>query len=251
MSQRGSGPSPEPEGPDRVIAIGRATLRHVDFRKARFDHFSLTGCLFLDCDFRGVRLDRRWQSLFSAQPASTFRDCRFDGADLRRVRPDLARFEGCTFDDALLDGWRTEAAQFVGCRFAGRMSDVRFHGSPTGAGARRVDYRRKRNDFVGNDFRDADLDDVVFHGIELGAQRLPESDRYVRVDRFAERVVRARAAIRRWDVPPERTAGLAMLRDLATRWRGQDDVIDVRLRAGGTATRVQIRVWDLLERALG
>src|SRR5439155_1129708 len=97
----------------------RATLRGVDFRKARFDRFALASCLFLSCDFRAIHFDKRWQPLFSARPQNVFRDCHFDGADMRRVRPDQARFERCTFDDAALDGWRTEAAEFVGCRIAG------------------------------------------------------------------------------------------------------------------------------------
>ena len=91
-------PAPEPANPpdvpsDRVVAINRATLRGVDFRKARFDKFTLAGCLFVSCDFRAIRFDARYQPLFAALPQSTFRDCRFDGADLRRIRPAHARFE--------------------------------------------------------------------------------------------------------------------------------------------------------------
>jgi hypothetical protein len=250
VSQRGSEPSP-PEGDDRVVAISRATLRGVDFRKARFDRFSLAGCLFLSCDFRGLRLDKRYQPMFSAQPHSIFRDCRFDGTDLRRVKPDQARFERCTFDDALLDGWRTDLAEFVGCRFAGAMGRVTFFGRPAGAAARRVDAQRKRNEFSGNDFRDADLDSVIFIGVDLAAQRLPVGDRYVRLDRFPQRIAHARAEIVRWEIQEERLLALAMLRDLSTRWRDQGEIIEPRMRGGGPPARLQTRVWDVLERAIG
>ena len=250
MSQRGSAPSPEgePES-DRVIAIGRATLRNVDFRKVRFDRFFLTGCLFLSCDFRGIRLDASFQPLFSASPRSYFRDCHFDGADMRRVRPEHARFERCTFDDANLDGWHTDRAEFVECRFAGRLGRVTFSARPSSEGVRAT--RRERNDFRGNDFLDADLDGVTFvGGIDLDEQRLPASDEIVvRVDRFERRIANARREVRRWDYPEERDAALAMLDALRRRHHGQSEVIAARISANGPSRRVQVRVWDLLERS--
>ena len=251
MSQRGSAPSPEGEpGADRVIAIGRATLRNVDFRKARFDRFDLTGCLFLSCDFRGVRLDASFQPLFSASPRSYFRDCHFDGADLRRIRPEHARFERCTFDDANLDGWHAELAEFVECRFAGRIGRVTFHAYPSDEAARVAG--RQLNDFRGNDFLDADLDGVTFvDGIDLDQQRLPPSDEsVVRVDRFERRIAKARREVRAWDYPEERDAAIAMLDALRRRHRGQSDVIAARISRTGPSPRVQVRVWALLERAL-
>ncbi|MEK7863908.1 MAG: pentapeptide repeat-containing protein [Chloroflexota bacterium] len=237
---------------DRVVAFGRATLRGVDFRRARFDKFSLAGCLFVSCDFRAIRMDKRYQPLFAATPRSIFRDCRFDGADLRRIRPAQTRFERCTFDDADLDGWRSEAAEFLGCRFAGALGAVTFFGRPMGASGRGAEGARKNNAFTDNDFRDADLDRVVFaHGVDLVAQRLPASDRYVRLDRFPQRLARARTAIVRWDVQEERVAALAMLRALATRYPGQAAIIASRVSGTGPAARVQTRVWAVLERAVG
>ncbi len=66
---------------------------------------------------------------------------------------------------------------------------------------RAIDPARERNEFTDNDFRDADIDRVVFaHGVDLVAQRLPASDRCVRLDRFPQRLARARSAIVRWTV---------------------------------------------------
>lgn len=247
----GPATAPLPEASsDRVISIGRATLRGVDFRKARFDRFALEGCLFLACDFRTLRFDKRYQPLFSTRPASIFRDCRFDGADLRRVRPAASRFERCTFDDALLDGWRSEAAEFVGCRFAGVIGHVTFFGRPIGSAGRGV--VRKHNEFAQNDFTDAEIEGVVFtRGIDLTAQRLPLSERCVRLDRFPQRLAHARAEVVRWDVQEERVAAVTMLRDLATRYRDQREVIAPRVSADGPPARVQTRVWAVLERAIG
>ena len=249
MSQRDSEPNSPLEAADRVIAIGRATLRNVDFRRARFDRFVLTGCLFLACDFRGVRLDRRYQALFAAVPPSLFRDCHFDGADLRRIRPDQSRFERCTFDDALLDGWKAEAAEFIDCRFAGAVGSVTFYGRAGGAHRPRG---RVLNEFRGNDFSDAELDGVTFaRGVDLAAQRLPPpDDTQVRLARLRERIARARSEIRRWDDAAERAGGLEMLRALDLRYRDQDEIISPRVSKRGPSARIQVRVWTVLERPL-
>jgi len=237
--------------PDRVVAINRATLRGVDFRKARFDSFALAGCAFIACDFRMIRFDKKLQGLFTAAPRSTFRDCKFDGADLRHVRPGLARFERCTFDDAVIDGWRTDASEFVDCRFAGSLGTVVFHGRPTGTAGRLVERERKKNEFSGNDFRDADLDHVTFTGgIELRTQRLPRDDRYIQLDRFPQRIAHARAEIVRWEVQEERIAAQEMLRQLTMRFRDQNEIFASRMSASGPAARVQTRVWAELERTI-
>jgi len=252
----GGEPAPPPEQrpsdprSDSVVSINRATLRGVDFRKARFDKFSLAGCLFVSCDFRAIRFDVRYAPLFAALPQTTFRDCRFDGADMRRVRPAFARFEHCTFDDTAIDGWKTEASEFIGCRFAGALGTVTFYGKPVGPSGRAIPLERKHNDFAQNDFRDADLDHVVFTlGIDLSTQRLPLSERYVYLDHFPRRLTRASADIGKWDVQEERVAGLEMLRELSGRYREQNQIFASRVSASGHAARVQTRVWAALERA--
>jgi len=229
--------------------LSRVTVRDADFRRVTFDQFAPEGCTFEHCDFSGQTLDRRYQPLFSSRRQSIFRDCKFDGADLRRVRPGLARFERCTFDDAAIDGWRSEASEFVDCRFAGALGTVIFYGRPAGPTGKLVEHERKRNDFSGNDFRDADLDHVTFTGgIDLRTLRLPRDDRYVWLDRFPQRVARARTEIVRWDVQEERIAAQDMLRDLTVRFRDQNEIFASRMTASGPAARVQTRVWAELER---
>ena len=126
-----------------------------------------------------------------------------------------------------------------------------FYGKPAGSAARTVDPPRRRNAFEANDFRDADLDHVTFtNGIELGSQRLPTSERYVRLDRFPQRLARAQVDVLRWEVQEERVPGLAMLRELGMRFRDQRDVFASRVSATGPSARVQTRVWAVLERAL-
>jgi len=245
-----SQPDSERRQPDdeRVVALHRATLTAVDFRRVRFDRFLLDGCLFDRCDFRGLRLDRRLAPLFVAVPRSVFRDCYFDGADMRRARLGPSRFERCTFDDARLDGSSTELAEFIDCRFAGAIDGVTFYGAPSGAEAKRLDPPRRRNEFRGNDFRDAELIDVVFiAGIDMDRQRFPEDDLHVRIDELQRRLAKARREIKQWS-ERERAPALVMLATLAARWRDQDVVVARRWTPRIKASdRVQARVWELLE----
>jgi hypothetical protein len=240
----------EPKQPDdeRVVALHRATITAVDFRSAQFDKFTLGGCLFDRCDFRGLKLDRRLAPLFAALPRSVFRDCRFDGAELRRAQLGQSRFERCTFDDARLEDSDIAGAEFIGCRFAGPMERVTFYGAPSSLHAKRMDPPRRRNEFRGNDFRDADLLDVSFvAGIDMDRQRFPDDELHVRVDGFQRGLSKARSEVKDW-YERERAPALEMLATLAARWRDQDVVVARRWTPRIKAPdRVQARVWELLE----
>ncbi len=241
----------EPKQPDdeRVVALHRATVTGVDFRRARFDKFSLGGCLFDHCDFRGLALERKLAPLFSATPRSVFRNCHFDDADMRRAALTQSRFERCTFDDARLAGIRAETAEFVDCRFAGPLDGVTYYGAPSGPEAKLLDPPRRRNEFHGNDFRDAELIDVSFvAGIDMDRQRFPDDEVHVRVDGFQRRMAKARDEIKQQWYERERAPALVMLTTLAARWRDQDIVVARRWTPRIQASdRVQARVWELLE----
>lgn len=246
MSQQDS--EPKAADDESVVALHRATLTAVDFRSARFDKFTLGGCLFDRCDFRGLKLDRRLAPLFVALPRSVFRDCRFDGADLRHARLGGSRFERCTFDDARLEDSDAGAAEFIGCRFAGPIERVTFYGAPSSATAKRLDPPRGRNEFRANDFRDAELLDVSFvAGIDMDRQRFPDDELHVRVEGFQRRLAKARVEVKDW-YERERAPALTMLVTLAARWRDQDVVVARRWTPRIKAPdRVQARVWELLE----
>lgn len=245
-----SPPDSEPNQPDdeRVVALHRVTLTAVDFRRARFDKFSLGGCLFDRCDFRGLKLDRRLAPLLVALPRSVFRNCNFGGADLRRALLGQSRFERCTFDDTRIDGSHTETAEFVDCRFAGPLDGVTFYGAPSGPEAKQLDPPRRRNEFRGNDFRDAEFLDVAFvAGIDMTLQRFPDDELHVRVEGFQRRVAKARSDIKSW-YERDRVPAMAMLTTLEARWRDQDTVVARRWTARIKAPdRVQARVWEVLE----
>ena len=126
-----------------------------------------------------------------------------------------------------------------------------FTGRPAGPGSTRIEPVRSRNDFRGNDFRDAQLIDTVFvFGIDLDQQRWPIGDDYVRLDKFHRRLEAGRADILGWEAGEMRTAGLAMIQALAQRWQDQREIIALRVSpATKTASRIQTRVWDALEHA--
>lgn len=235
-----------------LVVLQRATLTNVDFGRASFDRLSPSGCVFLSCDFRKAKLDRRMLPLFKAKRRNVFRDCRFDGADLRAIDPASSRFEGCTFDGADLDGWTASTAEFVDCHFGGRVAHVRFYGKPWGARVGDLEPSRTVNEFHGNDFRDAELIDVVFlMGIDVAKQRWPDGDEYVRLDRLHQRLTRGRTEILRWKDLEARGEALEMFQSLSFLYVQQNEVVARRSDPETTtAPEIQARVWDALSRAL-
>ncbi len=205
------------------------------------------------CDFSGVRADRRFQPLFSARPRSVFRDCRFDGADLRRIKPDQARFERCSFAGTNIDGWSSTCAEFVESRFSGTFRSVTFHGKPWGHAAERIDPLRGTNAFVGNDFTEASLVSVLFvNGIDVRAQRWPRGDAYVVIDRIHQRLTRARARVLEWKDHEARNEALAMLQQIAFVFIHQDGIATQRQddERWPATPKIQRKVWETLEAAM-
>lgn len=237
--------------PPGIARFDHATLEAVNFGRVSFAQISAGGCLFARCDFRGAELDGH-QSLFSGRPQNVFRECRFDEVDLRAVKPGQARFERCTFDDALLDGWQATCAEFADCHFAGRVAQVTFYAVPHGPCAAELEPRRAANAFLRNDFRDAELIESAFlMDIDIMAQRLPESDAYIYLDRFHERIAPAQAQIIRWPDPAARAEALAMLHAASVRYAQQPDVFARREDLRGPAKlRTARRVFETLARVL-
>lgn len=234
------------------MVLERATIEDVDFTRASFEKLASTGCVFVNCDFRGLAFDRRLQSLFTSRRQSVFRDCRFDGCDLRHGGPGQSRFERCTFDGARIERWTSLCGEFVDCCFAGPIVDSKFYGRPYGALAAQLSPHRATNEFRGNDFSAAELMDTVFvQGLSLAAQRWPGGDDHVRLNRIHLRLQRGHLEAMRWKELDARNEALAMLHRLSTVYGEQSDLIRVRVdpRLAASA-EVQGRVWELLATAL-
>ena len=213
-----------------------AHLEDVDFSRLKIDFFVAADSTFDRCDFNRSLIVG---SLSGAPGRAVFRDCVFDRANLRNAAPGNGRFERCSFDHAKLDGWNSWSAEFVDCRFAGPLRKVEFRGISTyeAAAQRRTatingdsSSDRGRNEFRGNDFRDADLEQVEFiDGIDLDAQRLPDGPDYLRVDVRPETIDRVVAAAERSLPPDQREKFLFLVqRWLRPRHAGQAEVFTKR-----------------------
>jgi hypothetical protein len=223
----------EPETPN--VVLEGVTAERVDFSGLRFWSFTAEDCGFIDCDFSRVQVE--W--LPFANGNSLFRDCRFDGAQIGDFGE--VRLERCQFVDADLDGWFTFSADLVNCRFAGRLSAVVFNG--------RDDTGRGKNEFVGNDFREADLDDVAFRDIDLNAQLLPQGAEYIRLRDLQGRVKAVRKEVKTWPQEAARADAEEMLRLIESVFEDEPDVFAKRsfLLEMVDSPEVGERVLELLE----
>ena len=229
------------ELPPGGVVLRGARFEEVDFSGLRLQGLGIYGCTFIRCDFRKAVL----LGSIGMPPRSAFADCRFDGADLRGADPGEARFERCTFDAARLDGWHTWSAEFVACRFAGRIHDVEFAARPPTVrvperGGAPIEW--PQNEFRGNDFREAVLDDVEFvGGIDLDAQLWPDDPQLRRIDVSPARIDQAEAAARAGDRLEQ---DLFVLRWLRGRYRHQPVLL-----ARTVKPRILGRYLELLELA--
>jgi hypothetical protein len=225
----------QPETPN--VFFDHVTARRVDFSGLRFLRFYADGCRFIGCDFSRVRVE--WLPFGSG--GSLFRDCRFDGAYVGDFGD--VRLERCQFIDTDLEGWFTFAADLVECRFAGRLNGVVFNG--------RDDTGRGKNEFVANDFREADLDDVDFRDIDLDAQLLPQGDEYIRLRDLQERVKAVRKTVKAWPQDAARDDAEQMLSLAASVFEGESDVFTKRsfLVEMADSPEVGEHVLELLEGA--
>jgi hypothetical protein len=223
----------EPETPN--VVLERVTAERVDFSELSFWAFTAEDCRFIDCDFSRVEVE--W--LPFAGGDSLFRDCRFDGARIGDFGD--VRLERCQFADADLEGWFTWTADLVDCRFAGRLSGVVFNG--------RDAEGSRTNEFVGNDFREADLDDVDFRDIDLDAQLLPQGDEYIRLRDLQERVNTVRKTVKTWPQDAARAGAEQMLSLVESVYKDESDVFTKRsfLLEMADSPEIGERVLELLE----
>jgi hypothetical protein len=189
------------EPPSASVRFDRIVARNVDFSDGEYLFFSARRSLFDRCRLDRIRIDNGNLS-WHDPPQTVFRECSFEYAQFRiGVGPGLARFERCSFNGAAFEEWFAFCSEFVECTFAGaRLDGCKFTATPFECwGWLQWSGRRKRNDFYGNDFREAELIDTMFiGGIDLDAQRLPESSEYARVNDALERIEEARVQVDSW-----------------------------------------------------
>ena len=217
----------------------------VDFSDREYALLTSRSSRFERCNFDRIRVER---GPLGQYPQSLFRDCTFRGAKFRiGADPGLARFERCSFEGATIEEWFTFCAEFVECSFAGaRISTSRFLGTPFECfGWLQLRHRRKRNEFHGNDFSQAELIDTSFGaGIDLDAQRLPTGTEYLRINDAEKRIEEARPRIGAWDELAKRGVS-SVLNVLEERARDQRDLF-VRKDTFELAPELGEKLWNLL-----
>ncbi|MFE0146434.1 pentapeptide repeat-containing protein [Nonomuraea sp. NPDC059007] len=220
-----------PAGVTDVI-FDRARLVNVDFTETRFPCFIANGSAFDGCDFSGAAFEQLLMGSTSTGiggqewdgamwPQTTFRNCTFRRTRLaERTFFGNVRFERCVFDRSRLrDHTATFEAEFVDCVFLGRVRNMNFWGRP--ADRDQAVLGRGHNDFTGNDFTGAELDNVSFRHIDLRAQRFPGLPSYALLDRIAERASSVLPLVDSWPDEKHRQearSALEFLADTARAW---------------------------------
>ncbi len=232
-------------GSSEVWLVG-AHGRNVDFSRLTLQNFTADGSVLEWCDFSRTSFEA---GTFAVGRQSTFRECDFRGADLRHIDLGQARFEECHFENARIHDWASDAAEFVDCHFVGRLTDCRFSGRPWGMWDEtgRVDPPRATNEFRGNDFLQAELIGCSFvRGIDIAAQRWPESDDYVFLDHLPRRIELAMPRILKWPDARQRDEGLILLKVFSEiGYESQPDLFANRWDLGLDREAVD-KAWEVL-----
>ena len=239
----------------KQVAFEGARVVDVDLSGITFDILIVRESTFEHCDFRRIKSPKTLPSFGIQAPRQTvYRECRFEGADLRHPLLGEARFERCVFDGAKIERWLSTHAEFIDCHFAGKVHSCNFfgHAPDPSTYVRHAPGRERRNEFRGNDFREAEISNAGFVcGIDVSAQRWPEGPEYIRLDRFRERVTSARKAVLAWADESEREPGLRMLHQFsAYGYEEQQELFARRDDLRTIPRKVRDRVWELLERTL-
>lgn len=250
---------------DLKVFLERIQFESVDFSGLEFAEFRAAGSTFTRCDFSNTRFgpldlgqeraEWDWQWLVRPRDRryaqTTYEECVFRRTRLDPYNTHLgnSRFVRCVFERAWLrELLFTFSAEFVDCRFVGKVIECNFWGAiPDRETARWVG--RTTNEFRGNDFRDADLIWVGFHGVDLDAQRWPDSDEYAIVTDPRRRIQvaaeRARAALT-GDELDQILRELELFRHV----HGDEHHVLIRRSELGwqLTPEVQQRLWDYLTR---
>ncbi|WP_171075124.1 pentapeptide repeat-containing protein [Nonomuraea basaltis] len=221
------------------VIFDRARLVSVDFTETRFVGFNAYGSDFDGCDFSGAAFEQplmgststgiggqEWDG--ATWPQTVFRNCTFRRTRFaERTFFGNVRFERCVFDRSRLrEQTATFEAEFVDCVFLGRVRSMNFWGRP--ADRDQAVLGRDHNDFTGNDFTAAELDDVSFRHIDLRAQRFPGLPGYALLDRIIERARAVLPLVDSW--PDERhrkeaRSALEFLADTAREWNDDQALV--------------------------
>ena len=225
-----------------VLSLENASLDGEDFSGLRIRVLSVVSSRLRRCRFRNLRLDDA--SFGGGKAISRFVECSFDGSEIN-AGGGRARFERCSFRDCEIQDFFGARVSFVDCVFTGTIRKSVFYGNALEPGE---DWL---NEFRGNDFSGARLDDVAFRGgIDLREQRLPEGAGYLLLGDAAAVVYRVQQRVREWSDLTLRRNALATLKDMEMDLEsGQEQLFLQRdLGERGALGEAWAKVWEELQR---
>lgn len=130
---------------------------------------------FSDCSFQNMQIAQA--SFGSGLRRSVYKNCLFDGSQIRASSPGIARFEECSFRNTRFLELNCRNVEFVRCTFTGEISKGFFNGSSQANG------QLTKLEFYDNDFSQCKLMDVAFRsGIDLKSQKLPVASEYIIIE---------------------------------------------------------------------
>ncbi|MBP2328479.1 hypothetical protein JOF56_008864 [Kibdelosporangium banguiense] len=220
---------------DRLI-LDAVELDDADFSGRDLKYAGVVnGSTLTRCDFSRSKFTSG--SLGAGYETSTFVECVFDRCTMKDLSPGRATFVNCSFRDVKIRNFFCHTAQFVDCTFTGRIRKAIFSARPT---ATTRNLGRDRNEYRGNDFSGARLEDTSFRGgIDLDLQRLPEGSEYLIVRNAGDVLERAVEYVAAWSEEDLRQDALIKLGVLGSNVEGgQRDLFVNREFLGAAADRL-------------
>jgi len=165
-----------------VASLRRLVFDHQQVQAATYsdqqlDEFLAVSSSFKQCTFE--RLSIRSACFGGGRKESLYEGCSFDGSKIDCGAAGVARFVGCTFRDSYVFNLIGLSISMIDCIFSGTLHKALFYGTDP--------QTQRRNEFRGNDFREALLNDVAFReGIDLTLQHFPAG--WVKPDDPYERI---------------------------------------------------------------
>lgn len=227
---------------DRQL-IDRENFKNANFSGLKYRQLTVVGSRFEACSFENLRITN---AIFgTGAELSEYIDCSFDGSRMYMMG-DNARFVNCTFRNVDLREWFGWSTELIGCTFSGRLRKAIFSGTVREEMQEYV--RRKKNEFLGNDFSAMKLEDVGFrNGIDLSRQKLPAGPEYLYLPDAESAVRHARADVITWGDLDKRREAMVLINNLEEDIRNGQEQLFLRLDDYEKSTReVDEAVFALL-----
>jgi len=168
-------------------------LRNCRFDRCHLRDLRVWATTFGECSFTGANLRKSVLGGVRNGKRNSYSGVDFSGADLRETVYKAAAFERCIFRDAKLERIDFQTSTFEDCVFEGELRDLLF-------------YRRgfdgdayPANEMVNVDFSRAKLHDIGFRGLTLDRVKLPEDTDHIVIKNVDITLDRLTAALKHQD----------------------------------------------------